>query len=94
VSTGPKPSVPRDAAAFGTLARSGSPGDSAVLVEIGRNVSLPDPEKYYAVTRIGTEEKSNNPCLLTLWGGMVDPQSMTWRIRSDRSRRGLPRCRN
>lgn len=74
VMTGPKPGVPRAAAASGTAARSGSPGDSAVLVEIGRNVILPNPEKYYAVTRIGIEERSNNPCLLTLWGGMVDPR--------------------
>ena len=77
VVTVPDPDAPREPVSPGTLGRSGSPGDASVLVEIGRNVALPNPAKYYAVTGLGIEERSNNPCLLTLWGGMVDPRYAT-----------------
>ncbi|MDN5850424.1 MAG: hypothetical protein L0H63_12445 [Nitrococcus sp.] len=52
---------------------TGSPGTGSKVVEIGDGVSLPNPAGYYAVTSIGIQEKGNNPCLLTLWGRMVDP---------------------
>ncbi|MEP7153765.1 MAG: hypothetical protein ABI856_18835 [Nitrospira sp.] len=52
---------------------TGSPGTGSNVVEIGDGVSLPNPADYYAVTGIGIQEKGNNPCLLTLWGRMVDP---------------------
>jgi hypothetical protein len=52
---------------------TGSPGTGSNVVEIGDGVSLPNPADYYAVNGIGIQEKGNNPCLLTLWGRMVDP---------------------
>jgi len=52
---------------------TGSPGTGSNVVEIGDGVSLPNPAGYYAVNSIGIQEKGNNPCLLTLWGRMVDP---------------------
>lgn len=52
---------------------TGSPGTGSHVVEIGDGVSLPNPAGYYAVNSIGIQEKGNNPCLLTLWGRMVDP---------------------
>ena len=52
---------------------TGSPGTGSNVVEIGDGVSLPNPAGYYAVNGIGIQEKGNNPCLLTLWGRMVDP---------------------
>jgi hypothetical protein len=53
---------------------SGSPGTHSVLVEVGKNVDLPNPAKYYAITGIGILERSNDPCQITLWGKMVDPR--------------------
>jgi hypothetical protein len=52
---------------------TGSPGTGSNVVEIGDGVSLPNPAGYYAINGIGIQEKGNNPCLLTLWGRMVDP---------------------
>ncbi len=52
---------------------TGSPGTGSSVVQIGDGVSLPNPADYYAITSIGIQEKDNNPCLLTLWGRMVDP---------------------
>lgn len=52
---------------------TGSPGTGSNMVEIGDGVSLPNPAGYYAINSIGIQEKGNNPCLLTLWGRMVDP---------------------
>ena len=52
---------------------TGSPGTGSNVVEIGDGVSLPNPVGFYAVNSIGIQEKGNNPCLLTLWGRMVDP---------------------
>ena len=52
---------------------TGSPGTGSNVVEISDGVSLPNPDGYYAVNGIGIQEKGNNPCLLTLWGRMVDP---------------------
>ena len=52
---------------------TGSPGTGSNVVEIGDGVSLPNPVGYYAINSIGIQEKGNNPCLLTLWGRMVDP---------------------
>jgi hypothetical protein len=51
---------------------TGSSGTGSNVVEIGDGVSLPNPSAYYAVTGVGIQEKGNNPCLLTLWGRMVD----------------------
>ena len=55
-------------------ALSGSPGGDSVVIDVGRNVTLPNPADYYAVTRIGIREKAARPCVLTLWGRMVDPR--------------------
>ncbi len=63
----PRPSAPL------TPDLTGSPGTGSVVVEIGDGVSLPNPASYYAVNSIGIQEKDNNPCLLTLWGRLVDP---------------------
>jgi hypothetical protein len=52
---------------------TGSPGTGSNVVEVGDGVSLPNPAGYYAINSIGIQEKGNNPCLLTLWGRMVDP---------------------
>lgn len=52
---------------------TGSPGTGSNVVEIGGGVSLPNPAGYYAINSIGIQGKGNNPCLLTLWGRMVDP---------------------
>lgn len=54
---------------------TGSPGTGSNVVEIGDGVSLPNPASYYAINSIGIQEKGNNPCLLTLWGRMVDRAS-------------------
>lgn len=61
------------AAAATDAALSGAPGAQAVAIDIGRGVMLPNPADHYAVTRIGIEEKDGRPCVLTLWGRMVDP---------------------
>jgi hypothetical protein len=53
---------------------SGSPGGGSVVIDIGHNVILPNPPAYYAVTRIGIRERGHQPCVLTLWGRMVDPR--------------------
>ena len=52
---------------------TGSPGSGSITVSIGHGVALPNPATYYAVTGIGVEEEGNNPCLVTLWGRLVDP---------------------
>jgi hypothetical protein len=52
---------------------TGSNGDKGFSVDIGQGVSLPNPASYYAVNTIDIEEKNNNPCVITLWGHMVDP---------------------
>jgi hypothetical protein len=36
-----------------TFALTGSPGTTSVVVDIGKNVELPNPTKYYALTGIG-----------------------------------------
>jgi hypothetical protein len=48
--------------------------EGPVLVKIGKNVRLPNPSNYYAVSAIGIEEENNNPCKIYLWGRMVDPR--------------------
>jgi hypothetical protein len=70
------PNAPRYAAPLGdpTFALTGSPGTASVVVDIGKNVDLPNPAKYYAITGIGILERSDNPCQITLWGKMVDPR--------------------
>ena len=72
----PTPNGPRYAAPLGdpTFALTGSPGTASVVVDIGKNVDLPNPTKYYAITGIGILERSDNPCQITLWGKMVDPR--------------------
>lgn len=49
-------------------------GDDSVLVEIGKNVDLPNPTSYYAVDGIGIREEDDQPCYISLWGRMVDPR--------------------
>ncbi len=53
---------------------SGSPGDTSVEVNIGKNVTLPNPTNYYAVTGVRIDERNNRPCVLTLLGALVDPR--------------------
>lgn len=53
---------------------SGSPGDASVMIKIGRNIKLPNPVSYYAITGIGLEEGWDKPCKLTLLGTLVDPR--------------------
>ena len=53
---------------------SGSRWDDSVLVEIGKNVDLPNPTSYYAVDGIGIREEDDQPCYISLWGRMVDPR--------------------
>lgn len=48
-----------------------------VVVDVGKNVKLPNPAKYYAVTHIAIEEKRDNPCRISLWGRMIDPRFRT-----------------
>lgn len=55
-------------------ALSGAPGAASVVVDIGHSMALPNPADHYAVTRIGIAEKDGRPCVLTLWGRMVDPR--------------------
>src|SRR5262249_40808414 len=52
-------------------------GDKTVTVEIGLNANLPNPARYYAVNKIEIQEGRDNPCLLYLWGNMVDPRFST-----------------
>ncbi len=52
----------------------GQPGDRTVAVKIGLNANLPNPAAYYAVNMIEIQEGGDNPCLLRLWGNMVDPR--------------------
>ena len=47
-------------------------GDRGVTVQIGKNVTLPNPSNYYALTKIEIREMHNNPCYLRLWGGLLD----------------------
>lgn len=49
-------------------------GDHSVLVDIGKNVNLPNPTSYYAVDGIGIREEDDQPCYISLWGRMVDPR--------------------
>lgn len=53
---------------------SGSPGNASVMIKAGMNKFLPNPENYYAITGIGLEERWNKPCVLTLFGTLVDPR--------------------
>ncbi|MCA9458069.1 MAG: hypothetical protein KC587_15495 [Nitrospira sp.] len=53
---------------------SGSRGDASVEVNVGKNKKLPNPPSYYAITGLGLEERKNNPCLLKLYGTLVDPR--------------------
>jgi len=53
---------------------SGSPGNASVEVNIGKNVTLPNPTNYYAVTGVRMDERNNRPCVLTLLGAVVDPR--------------------
>lgn len=54
----------------------GNPGDRVATVSIGTGVTLPNPPSYYAINMIEVDEEGgeNNPCLLRLWGNMLDPQ--------------------
>lgn len=53
---------------------SGSPGEESVEVNVGKNVELPNPTNYYALTGLGLQERKNNPCVLKLYGTLVDPR--------------------
>ncbi len=54
---------------------SGVPGTKSVEVDIGLNAKLTNPANYYAINAIEVSEMgNNNPCLLRLWGNMVDPR--------------------
>lgn len=53
---------------------SGSRGEESVEVNVGKNTTLPNPTSYYAITGLGLEERKNNPCLLKLYGTLVDPR--------------------
>lgn len=53
---------------------SGASGDGYVRVVIGKNITLPNPTSYYALTGLGIEERGNDPCLLRLFGTLVDPR--------------------
>jgi len=70
---------------------SGSPGDTSVEVNIGKNVTLPNPTNFYAVTGVRVDERNNRPCVLTLLGAVVDPryQSDTREV----ARYELERCK-
>ena len=73
-------------------ALSGSPGDGAVIVDIGKNIDLPNPTTYYAVTGIRIVEKKNNPCELILTGRMVDSRYRATKARI-LARYELDKCR-
>lgn len=51
---------------------SGGSATDHVLVEVGKNVDLPNPTNYYAVDGIGIREEDDQPCYISLWGRMVD----------------------
>lgn len=53
---------------------SGGAATDNVLVEVGKNVDLPNPTNYYAVDGIGIREEDDQPCYISLWGRMVDPR--------------------
>ena len=53
---------------------SGGAATDNVLVEVGKNVDLPNPTSYYAVDGIGIREEDDQPCYISLWGRMVDPR--------------------
>ena len=74
-------------------ALSGSPGDASVIVDIGKNVDLPNPTTYYAVTGIIIFEKNNNPCELVLTGRMVDSRYRAEKARI-LARYKLDKCHN
>jgi hypothetical protein len=67
----PNVAPPRPPASLTDL--TGSPGTGSVVVEIGDGVSLPNPASYYAVNSIWIQEKDDQPCLIRLYGRMVDP---------------------
>ncbi len=50
-----------------------SEGTGSVEINIGMNMSLPNPASYYAITTVLLEERSNNPCFIRILGKMVDP---------------------
>ena len=51
---------------------SGEPGD-VLKVGIGDGVSLPNEPQFYGITAIGIREIGNRPCLVQLFGGLLDP---------------------
>lgn len=53
---------------------SGGAATDNVLIEVGKNVDLPNPASYYAVDGIGIREEDDQPCYISLWGQMVDPR--------------------
>lgn len=53
---------------------SGGSATDNVLVEVGKNIDLPNPTSYYAVDGIGIREEGDKPCYISLWGRMVDPR--------------------
>lgn len=48
-----------------------------VSIRIGRNITLPNPEAYYAVTGIVVTERDNDACRLELLGQMIDSRYRT-----------------
>ena len=51
---------------------SGEPGD-VLEVGIGAGVTLPNEPQFYGITAIGIREIGNRPCLVQLFGGLLDP---------------------
>lgn len=44
-------------------------------IDIGTNVVLPHDMKFYGVTAIALQEKSDEPCKIELYGRLLDPDS-------------------
>ena len=73
---------------------SGVPGTKSVEVDIGKNTKLPNPLRYYAINAISIDEMGhNNPCLLKLWGNMVDPRYSKNKERILLARYELKKCK-
>ena len=71
------PSVPRDG-----VDMSGVVGDlvtdgSWIKLRAGAGAALPNPTELYALTGIYVDEKQDHPCLIRIYGRLVDPRFRT-----------------
>lgn len=68
------PRIPLDSEPDMTDVLTGVEGTGLSNVRVGRDMKLPNPISYYAITGISIDEEWDRPCKMSISGRLIDPR--------------------